>query len=951
MQKYVKRGIEDEIEKELERKGLACIFGIPGIGKTTTARYVASRMAKKGYIPLVLSFQSFREMRNEDRHVSLRDEDGNEMKLYVIPLEPSIDKKMAQEFASVLINVINEVSEEDKLRSLLKKLRRFCKSTAEKLDEERLLKALACGTMGIASVASEVLWGVSIENLAKILGIIARKDAKLSREVIIVIDDLAEAPISGETLFTIVDFLRRNGAKVLLVRRINLEEEFLRFSEEVERGLVEPRYANELLTGSREIHLLEDERSFPMIIPDFIKFSEIIRENGIKIDDDKMRSLYRLSGGMPALAIIMHRIGVDYRRAREATRMYYSVDRMKERNPTEMAKSTLNTIINSTKRVYKRIARRNFALIAVFAHPVAYDELKELKKKMKEEIEDRGYRFVPNLDESGAIKIFEEEFSGRKRKIYELNEVWAHMRLLLNVLCDMDERTMEEVKMIRENILDIVTSEARESGEFTDRMLLNALENIEWLGRRGYSKLKEGLFWGGEALEHMPTRGLQFRTVIEDLWKKERHCDEILLYAALYAHQLIEWGRSMGLDIGGFRKLIEFTEELMNEKTDDDAVLCSRVMAYSSAAVGLASYGLYEDAEEYLHKAEKVIYSMKELKEVAMFHLYLDRARAESPLENPIKVIESLKKGSEYLERIKMTEAMKRFLRPLREDVREAFRASLDEWYETLYFNFGRAYIYADDMEKARENLRKSLNYAQRAGKIAAMEFLGRIEVIERYIFKWEVEGEEMSFRKLWDICRENFDKIPPEPLASLCAEYLISEMVRGRFDRENLKFIMFNPDIFPIFTGISYILGFMEKSEALEELRKLDLKFFDLILEKAKKSSEIDLEQHKSMREAIEKLYNPSPDIEREEAKKSRIWRRTFYSLQGLARIMMFYIQGDLDCAQELAFSESSEYEIKILKRLFKELGEAIERERKGDEEAREFIKMTFVKLFYLHC
>jgi hypothetical protein len=276
MQKYVKRGIEDEIEKELERKGLACIFGIPGIGKTTTARYVASRMAKKGYIPLVLSFQSFREMRNEDRHVSLRDEDGNEMKLYVIPLEPSIDKKMAQEFASVLINVINEVSEEDKLRSLLKKLRRFCKSTAEKLDEERLLKALACGTMGIASVASEVLWGVSIENLAKILGIIARKDAKLSREVIIVIDDLAEAPISGETLFTIVDFLRRNGAKVLLVRRINLEEEFLRFSEEVERGLVEPRYANELLTGSREIHLLEDERSFPMIIPDFIKFSEII---------------------------------------------------------------------------------------------------------------------------------------------------------------------------------------------------------------------------------------------------------------------------------------------------------------------------------------------------------------------------------------------------------------------------------------------------------------------------------------------------------------------------------------------------------------------------------------------------------------------------------------------------------------------------------------------------
>jgi len=76
-------------------------------------------------------------------------------------------------------------------------------------------------------------------------------------------------------------------------------------------------------------------------------------------------------------------------------------------------------------------------------------------------------------------------------------------------------------------------------------------------------------------------------------------------------------------------------------------------------------------------------------------------------------------------------------------------------------------------------------------------------------------------------------------------------------------------------------------------------------------------------------------------------IWRIVRSIRQALARIMMFYIANDLEYAQKLAEVMSKE-RTKLPNRLFKELAEAIKREREGDKDAKEEVKKAFVKLFY---
>ena len=55
MLKYVVRSFEKNIIDALERWGVAVLLGIPGVGKSTIARYIAIKMREQGYIPIILS--------------------------------------------------------------------------------------------------------------------------------------------------------------------------------------------------------------------------------------------------------------------------------------------------------------------------------------------------------------------------------------------------------------------------------------------------------------------------------------------------------------------------------------------------------------------------------------------------------------------------------------------------------------------------------------------------------------------------------------------------------------------------------------------------------------------------------------------------------------------------------------------------------------------------------
>lgn len=710
------------------------------------------------------------------------------------------------------------------------------------------------------------------------------------------------------------------------------------------------RFVNELLTGSREIHFLKEKQIFPVLTPDFETFREIMKANNVK---DGIEELYEISGGLPTLAILMHQMGVSYEDVEKARREYHSIDRIKEKgNPVEMAKSTLNTIISGARVVYEKMTRENFAFVALFVQDVAYEELKKFceREEIKEIAKDNGYKLFPNFDRFRWIaEIDEEEWEEGKRKYYLLNENWRHMRLFLDVLCNKDEYIRNEVRVVREVLLDIMTKEAEKAGETTGRMRLYALEHVEWLKSNGVYRLKEALDWGREALRLMPARGFEFRKVVEDLWRKVKHDDEILLYASAYAWQLVEFGRGMTStsDAKKYKEFVELAEKLMEDQIDDDVVLCYRAITHSSIASGLHEFGLKYD--EYLEKAEEMIRKIKSksMVNVANLYLHIDKAViGEKPIENLKKAKDCLKE----IEKEGLSEEMKKYLKPLGGEPEKKFKGQLKTWYERIYFELGKAYMNSDELDEAKRNFEKALDYSERVvNKLAIQSHLGRIGVIEDYKFEWNVKGKDVTFKDLWKTCEEILVELTSEDIVSTCAEHLVSEIVSGKekIEEEELKYVKLHPDTFSLLNGIACLFGLIDKREAVKELKNLDLRKTITVL--AGRDVKPDEAVGTLMIFAL--LYDLALEEEkRVEYEKIRdvVWNRCHVSSQTLVRIMMFYIAKDLEYAKKLAEQESSEYS-KLPNKLFKELAKSIEREMKGDN-AKEDVKKAFVKLFYYH-
>ena len=859
--------------------------------------------------------------------------------------------------ALAIVKVVNACVDESKLS---KKPKEFLKGVCKKLGisdrylENRSQNLLKIGKISVevgVEVVSSIILGVGIVSLAKMI-IGEFEELKLKARVVVIIDDLAE--IYDSSLLTFVDWLRKSGASVLLVRRVNLEKEFLEFSREMEE--FKARFVNELLTGSREIHFLKEKQIFPVLTPDFETFREIMKANNVK---DGIEKLYEISGGLPTLAILMHQMGVSYEDVEKARREYHSIDRIKEKgNPVEMAKSTLNTIISGARVVYEKMTKENFAFVALFVQDVAYEELKKFcdREEIKEIAKDNGYKLFPNLDRFRWIaETYEEELEEGKRKFYLLNENWRHMRLFLDVLCNKDECIRNEVRVVREVLLDIMTKEA----EKTYGMLWYALEHVEWLKSNGVYKLKEALDWGGDALHSMPARGFEFVEIVKDLWNKIEHDDEITLYASTYAWQLVEFGKGMTStsDAESYLAFVELAEKLMEDQTDDDVVLCKRAKTYSSIASGLHEFGLKYD-KYFLKKAEEMIKKIKSksMLNVASLDLHIDKAVIK---EKPIENLEKAKDCLKEIEKEGLSEEMKRYLKPFGGEPEKKFKDQLKEWRKKIYFELGKAYKDEDGLDEAKRYFKKALDYSERVeDKLAIQSYLGRISVIKDYKFKWNVEGKDVTFKDLWETCKENLIKLTPEKIAGICAEYLVSEIVSGeKIEEEELKYVKLYPDVFSLLNGIACLFRLIDKRKAVKELKNLELRIFELKIALANAEGRyheaLALEK---IKDYVKELYDFSVDPskrdyeirKRIEIGKLQVWQMTFDSWQALARVMMFYIVKDLEYAKKLAEFVSSKSS-KLPNRLFKELAEAIEREMKGDD-AKEDVKKAFVKLFYYH-
>jgi hypothetical protein len=803
MKRYIVRGCENAVTGALKEHGLACILGIPGIGKTTTARYIALKLREQGIIPIILT-SADTDITLKDKLVEFADERGERHTVLQIPIAASqtIDKDLAKSIAEAIATVVNTTLQNKILKKvsvitekseMVKKFADVVKGVGKKLHIPKEIVENAKTTLKEVSNFVDIeevvkygaefcscfLLGVNIVKLAeKLKG--KGGELKLESKVAVIIDDVADFELSKSVaLLKVGDWLRKNGAKVLLVRRINLEKEFMKISTEISDSYV--GYANEIIAGSRDARgFFEDKRQVVFLTtPDSDTFKEIIEANiEERLKPEDIESLFQASGGLPTLAILMHDIGVKY--GEETMKeQYYSLEEAE--TDVEKARATLNVSLNGIRSVYEKAKRVNLALLALFVQPTARKELEAFCKSSEIERVIGRWNYSLNLDSyKRIVEIGEEEWVERKRKFYELNENWWHMRLFLDVLCDKEEGVKREVETVRSVLLDIMDEDRERTGIVTVRMLSFALVNIEWLKQKANKNpLREALIWGLAASSFPKLYFAFLPTILELTLTAEEKYDEIL--ASAHAFKMIDMCNKRYLPLEEANEIIEKAEYLMRNRTEDPAVLAQRARNYSAIAMIFRRYNDIR-AFRYMAKSDQVLLSIREkhLRNLAtigdwvdkvVLYYYSDINEAWHWAENALLLIEKVR---ENLNDYASNRFVCDYFKPYGGNAEEKLELLLDLWYTFAKYHIGLIYMDFDWLEEAQNAFNEASKYSKMIGdKLISQSLIARIKAI-RGIFQFE------NFEKLYKEMRDHELELPPVYIPGICAGYVLACQVSG---------------------------------------------------------------------------------------------------------------------------------------------------------------------------
>lgn len=131
MNRYVKRGFEDKLIDVL-KSGNACILGLTGMGKTTTARYIYVRLKREVGRVVYLT--------HEDVKVEFRDEEGNKEEIYGISLR-NVWKEKKEDEVEVLAHAVVVALNGTLIRRLSEKGEKALGWIIQKFGSRRLEKA------------------------------------------------------------------------------------------------------------------------------------------------------------------------------------------------------------------------------------------------------------------------------------------------------------------------------------------------------------------------------------------------------------------------------------------------------------------------------------------------------------------------------------------------------------------------------------------------------------------------------------------------------------------------------------------------------------------------------------------------------------------------------------------------------------------------------------------
>jgi len=248
MQRYVKRGFEDEICNVLNEHGVICLVGLPGVGKTTTSRYTAVKMQrerrKEGKeVPIVvLTHEMGVEKEVKPRITEFCDENGEKHEIYEVSFrsfweqEPDEIKYLAKLVVSIanrsFFDKVTAKRDAESLTDIFSDI--FGRALSDTLKE--YAKNFLRNYGDLIANMSQLLFSFGLSFLAGLAGSAASRaikeilkgDVKLKGELIFIVDDIADLTL--RELSNAVEFarwLRESGAKVIFVKRIDNFEEYL----------------------------------------------------------------------------------------------------------------------------------------------------------------------------------------------------------------------------------------------------------------------------------------------------------------------------------------------------------------------------------------------------------------------------------------------------------------------------------------------------------------------------------------------------------------------------------------------------------------------------------------------------------------------------------------------------------------------------------------------------
>jgi hypothetical protein len=495
------------------------------------------------------------------------------------------------------------------------------------------------------------------------------------------------------------------------------------------------------------------------------------------------------------------------------------------------------------------------------------------------------------------VAIGEEEWVEGKRKFYELNENWRHIRLFLDVLCDKEEDVKREVETVRSVLLEIMGEDRERTGLITIRTLLVALANVVWLKQKANKNpLREALKWG-MAASAFPIHAFAFLPTVLELTAEEMP-DELL--ASAYALALIDmchlW---MSLPLETANEIIEKAEYLMRNRTEDPAVLANRAGTYSNIAKMLRRYRDMRSFR-YMKKSDQVLLSIREkhLRNLvtienwvakAEFYFYSDLNEAWHWAENVLLVIEKVR---ENLNNYASNRFVCDYFKPYGVNAEKGLEVLLDMWQTYAKDLISKIYMNFDWLEEAENARNEALKYDNQINKLLTQSWIARIKAI-RGIFQFE------DFEKLYKEMRDHEIELPIDYVAGISVGYVLACLVSGEkveIEEETTERGKTNFNMYALLLGTANrIFGSFDREEVLTALEKLK----------------------------TEQTIN--------------------YSFLDLASVLKMLIENEKGKALEVAEAVSA-HSPPLERRLFAELAEGIRRE---DEETT---NKALIKLFYFN-